>query len=300
LFAGLLALPMLAKADGAGILSGTSFELSRGARPAALGGAYLALADDAEAILWNPAGITALRDIQVSASHLSYVQDINDEFIAFAQPIYGMGAWGLGANYFYTQDQGRDNWGNLTNTFTDFDFSAQVAYAMDFFRHLSGGITYKILRQGYAGSFSMGSGFDLGLQTHDYGMQGLRLGVGAFNLGTPIGLGSQVYQIPLTFKGGFAYALQPGWNVAAEFWHYPVTFVNEGHFGTELAWGRELKTALRAGYVLGPANELGALSGLSAGFGLGWSGLQVDYAFSFQGDFGNDQRLSLTYSFGGY
>src|SRR6185369_3666606 len=110
----------------------------RGARPTALGGAYIALADDAEAILWNPAGLTALRDVQVTASHLSYFGDVNDEFLAFAQPIYSLGA-----------------------TFTDFDFSMQLASAIDFLKYFSGGASYKILRQGYAGNFAMGSAFDL-------------------------------------------------------------------------------------------------------------------------------------------
>jgi hypothetical protein len=297
-----LSLCRFASAEGSANVSGTSLKLGRGARPTALGGAYMALANDAESILWNPAGLTALRDIQVTASHLSYFGGVNDEFLAFAQPIYSMGAaWGLGTTYLYTDDVARDNWGNRGDTFTDFDFSMQVAYAMDFLKYFSGGFTYSLLRQGYAGNFSMGSAFDLGFQTRRLMDNRLSLGLGALNLGTPMAIGDAVNNLPITFKGGAAWWVTPGWVLAAEYSHQPIDFINRWHAGTEYTWEQDrMKVSLRAGYSLGPEADQGSLAGLTGGLGVGLGSYQVDYSFVPAGDLGASHRFTLTYSFGNY
>lgn len=298
----MLALTGQALAEGSANTSGTSLKLGRGARPTALGGAYMALANDAEAILWNPAGLTALRDIQVTASHLSYFGDVNDEFLAFAQPIYSMGAaWGLGTTYLYTSDVYRDAWGVRGDTFTDFDFSIQLAYAMDFLKYFSAGASYKILRQGYASNFAMGSAFDLGLQSRGLMEKRLSLGLGALNLGTPMALGDAVNNLPITFKGGAAWWMRPDWVLAVEYSHQPIDFINRWHAGSEFTFEQDrLRGALRAGYTLGPEASLGNLAGLTGGLGLGLGSYQVDYSFVPAGDLGASHRFTLTYSFGNY
>ncbi len=52
--------------------------LAFGARPLAMGGAYTAVADDAQALLWNPAGLAALDRISLSGSqnHLSFTENV--------------------------------------------------------------------------------------------------------------------------------------------------------------------------------------------------------------------------------
>ncbi len=52
--------------------------VSFGARALALGSAYSAVADDAQAVLWNPAGLAQLRRISLSGSqnHLSFTENV--------------------------------------------------------------------------------------------------------------------------------------------------------------------------------------------------------------------------------
>jgi len=54
------ALPASA-ADGDGGYAGSYFQIPIGARPAAMGGAYLAVSDDGAAPLYNPAGIALMK-----------------------------------------------------------------------------------------------------------------------------------------------------------------------------------------------------------------------------------------------
>ena len=306
-----LAAPATAWAGGQGAaVSGLSFSLPRGARPVAMGGAYAAVAAGADSILWNPAGRNQLRDWQLGLGHLDYVQGTTDDYLQLARPIYGLGAWGLGATYFDSgTQQYYDVSGNNMGTFSDWDFSAQLALAVQLPGDLSLGLAYKILRQTYAYQSAMGSAFDLGLQWRKL-LPALDLGFTAQNLGTPIALGSSYNDLPETFKLGLALHLGPDVLLAADEDFEPWTAPNSGRF-----WGEStnqvhvgLEASLpiggwtatgRAGYVFGPAQAaVGGLQGLSVGGGVTLGDWQVDYAWAPMGDLGQTQRLSLTYSVG--
>src|SRR5437899_12845784 len=64
-----------------------------GAGPAALGSAYTALAHDAYAPIYNPAGLGFLTAPELSAQHLSYLDSINYEFGSSVIPLGARGAW---------------------------------------------------------------------------------------------------------------------------------------------------------------------------------------------------------------
>jgi len=57
-----LAAPAMA-ATGGGAAGTQSFKLPRGARPTGMGNAYVAVANGADSILWNPAGSGTLADL---------------------------------------------------------------------------------------------------------------------------------------------------------------------------------------------------------------------------------------------
>ncbi len=283
-------------ATGGGAAGTQGLKLARGARPAGMGDAYLAVASGADSILWNAAGLDQLRDLQANAGHLAYLDGVADDYLLVGRPIFGFGAWGLGMNYLYASDQAYDNWGNPGDAFNVFDFSAQVALAIEPMEDLHVGAVYKILRQGYQSQFSMGSGVDLGVQWRDLWKR-LDLAAGLFNAGTPVALGTNYAPLPLTLKAGAALHLTQDWLVAVDYDHQPIDFFNKWHFGTELGnkFGG-VQAFVRLGYTLGPEQDLGSLAGFSTGLGVALGAWQVDYAYAPQGDLGNAQRLSLTWS----
>ena len=294
----LSALASLAVAGGAST-SAIALRLPRGARPVALGGAYLALADDALALLYNPAGLTELRDPQLTGTHMEWLDGVRDDAVQLGVPLYGFGAWGLGATYLYTTDQGRDNWGVPTQGFNDFDFSAQAAFSLLLSDNGSIGLTYKILREGYESHLNMGSSFDLGAR---YCLLDRRLvlALGVTNVGSFLAVGANYSQQAITLKGGLAYTATRDLKLALEYDHQPIDFFNTLRAGAEysIPFGAEDgHFTLRGGYALGADSSSGGLSGLSTGLGAHFHGFDVDYAFIPKGDLGNSQLLSLSMAF---
>ncbi|MGA1868956.1 MAG: hypothetical protein ACMUJM_10460 [bacterium] len=79
-----------------------------GARAMALGGAFIALADDVNAVYWNPAGLTQLQQKELTYTRTIFNRDeFNyDDFIAFVQPV----AKGRGAIGFSYINSGYNLW----------------------------------------------------------------------------------------------------------------------------------------------------------------------------------------------
>lgn len=74
-----------------------------GARPLAMGGAFVAVADDVHATYWNPAGLVKVASPEVSATFDTDWQDLNyDVFAGLAAPL-GQRA-GAGLLYVYNED----------------------------------------------------------------------------------------------------------------------------------------------------------------------------------------------------
>src|SRR5262245_41323537 len=93
-----------AQAKGKAGTSGAAFlKIAAGARAAALGGAYTALADDASSILWNPAGMAKLEKAEVTATRSQWLQSADHDFLAGALPTE-YGAFGLAITAFSVGD----------------------------------------------------------------------------------------------------------------------------------------------------------------------------------------------------
>jgi len=69
-----------------GTASGNFLKLPTSARGAALGGAYVALVDDASSAGWNPAGLAGITQKGFSVSYVQWFADINYTYAAYAQP----------------------------------------------------------------------------------------------------------------------------------------------------------------------------------------------------------------------
>ena len=59
-----------------GTLGGQSLKMGVGARANAMGDSYVAIADDASAVYWNPAGIARLSGQSITLNHTAWPADI--------------------------------------------------------------------------------------------------------------------------------------------------------------------------------------------------------------------------------
>src|SRR5471030_2939425 len=95
----LLTMLSIAHGSSRGSEGAAFLEIPVGAGPAALGSAYTALAQDAYAPIYNPAGLGFLPATQIAAQHLSYLESIDYEFLSFVHPLAEGKAFGLSAQY---------------------------------------------------------------------------------------------------------------------------------------------------------------------------------------------------------
>ena len=73
-------------ASGPGTTAANYLKIGVGARATAMGGAFTAIADDATALYWNPAGLSQIKGKQLSASYNSWFAGINQGYLSLVFP----------------------------------------------------------------------------------------------------------------------------------------------------------------------------------------------------------------------
>jgi hypothetical protein len=122
---------LLPSSEAEDITNAASFlKIGAGARAIALGGAFVAVADDASAGYWNPAGLTQLPGPVISLADRVPVMDTNYASMAVASPIGRLGFLGLNAIYYDCDDIAMYDEGSMyIGTLTDREAALILSYA---------------------------------------------------------------------------------------------------------------------------------------------------------------------------
>ena len=88
----------------AGTTAAPFLKIGVGARAVAMGGNFVALANDATALYWNPAAITDLTEMNFSVTHSSWIAGMTHGAILFALPISDAAGFGLELTYLTSGD----------------------------------------------------------------------------------------------------------------------------------------------------------------------------------------------------
>ena len=280
-------------AAGPGTTGATFLKLGVGSRPVAMGEAFVAVANDINALYWNPSGLSLSEGKQVIFTHTEWFQAIRYEYLAYCQPAFG-GTIGAGITYLYITDiERRDIAGILLGSVPANDLAIAVAYAKTLSERLNLGATVKIINQQLDDKSALGIAADLGLQ-YKLNKEGLVMGLALQNMGYEAPFILEASPLPMNLKMGIAnksadsnltlsadlnYSILDSiWAIGAgiEYWVHPVL-------------------AIRAGYKYNSAinNTLGALSGLTCGAGFKIGILGIDYVLVPYGDLGYTHRISL-------
>ena len=299
----LIALVTASSCFAAGLNSGAAFlKIGTGARPTAMGGAYTALADDVNALYYNPSGLANLTKRELGATHAQCLLDTTFDFIGYVQPTkrgaFGLGVARLGAG----SQEGRDANGQATGSFE----ASDTAYTVGFSRKLQAGgllaagrtnlgVNLKYLQSRIGSDSASTFAFDLGAQ-HQLRSRPLSLGLSVLNIGKGMRFLDQTDPLPLTFAIGTAYRFGGLFQVALDVRHEIHDRWTGVGVGTEYAILPAF--SLRAGYTsqvaqAGASSATGALSGLGGGFGLKMGSCKAAYTFTPFGALGNAQKISL-------
>ena len=172
-----LALLLTGAAHAASRYAGEFLGLGAGARSAALGSAYVALADDATAGYWNAAGLSALSSSQVHLTHSEHFSGlIQRDFVAVAQPgrlLHGMALslvrMGIDDIHFTElpnplQAPSTDNRPRIASTEQSADYALYLSGSRRLGAHLSLGLSAKAIYRQVASFNAYGFGLDLGVR----------------------------------------------------------------------------------------------------------------------------------------
>ncbi|MBI2787149.1 MAG: PorV/PorQ family protein [Elusimicrobia bacterium] len=274
-------------------------DIGVGARGLGMGGAYTALADDAHAVYWNPAGLARLEKREVAASHSELGGSTRHDFLAYAHPTSG--AVLAGALTYLNQGRiaGRDAAGRPTGGYDASD--AALAFAAGRKTELVDlGVSVKYLRSHIASTEAQGLALDAGLRRElSAGSGKVVLGAALRNMGPGLKYDQQRNDLPLRAAFGAAYRFAAGHAVAAELQNGPRGAGTEGGAGGEFK-ARE-GVFLRLGYTSKNAGAEGsgfdAARGLTLGLGLKKDGFSLDYAAQAAGELGSTHRFTLSARF---
>src|SRR6185295_6519048 len=110
-----------------GTSSANFLKLGMGARPKAMGDQFTAVADDASAVYWNPAGLSNLSAPSLLMMHAAHVQSIFYDSFAYALPVRERLGFGMGVQYLsYGKIEQTDESGITRGDYQPQDLSIQI------------------------------------------------------------------------------------------------------------------------------------------------------------------------------
>ncbi len=281
-----------------------------GARAIGMGGVFCGIADDINALYWNPAGLCRMNGMQLTGSHMMLFQGINYEFGAAGLPIGENMAVAAGASYVSIGDlEARTSDSDDSIKFNASDLAAIGAFSMRM-GMFGFGASVKYLYQNVGGGVLSGGdyladgfAFDAGVHFATEGVEfgkGILAGAVVQNLGSgynftgPDDFTGVNNPLPLNIKAGIAYKdvenkLTVGGDV-----NIPVDNNMNFHFGGEYFLSKIM--ILRAGFKTTTIIDLGFFSGLSLGAGFNFEKVRIDYAWVPYGVLGFfTHRFSFTF-----
>ena len=294
-----------------------------GARAIGMGGAYVALANDASAIYWNPAGLARVPKGEATLMHTNWLADTNFDFGAVVLPL----SFGTVGASITTLTMGElevrtvempEGTGEF---FSANDIAGGLSFAMNLTDRFSIGFTYKVIRSSIFNESATSFAIDIGTMFTTE-LNGMRIGVSLLNLGTDMKLSGRDLIIlvdPAPLKDGsndrivsnldtdsFSLPLMLRAGIAMDFFKtennqltIAVDFTNPSDGDEAVNFGAEYtlhnSVFFRAGYQSLLIDD--AEVGLTAGVGFRLKVIRFDYAWADFGRFNNIQRFSVGIEF---
>ncbi len=298
-----------------------------GSKAAGMGGAFVAVANDATSLYWNVGGISRLAKSEFNVSYSDWLvgttynwagivfKGVDDAFgISINQLDYG-------EEEITTPEQPNGTGQNWKAQ----DIALAVSYSRNLTDRFSIGGSVKYIRQSIWNESATAFALDIGLLFYTQ-LEGLKIGMNIANFGTEMKLdGKDLYQpvdidpantgnnekitatlntdywtLPLIFSVGLGYdfALSDDFKVeVASDAIYPNNHTGFINLGGEITWNKML--SLRAGYnsLLKEDAEEGLNAGVGFLYDFGAFNARIDYSYSDYQRFKDISKVSLSIGF---
>ena len=215
----LLLVPSAAMAQKVGTSSMQFLSVAPDARAVGLGTAYVAMAEGAHALYWNPAGLAAAEGHSLALDRVDWFLDAAHYRVGYG---INLGSFGHLGALFYLADMGQFeetrvdhlgfvdqggtqvyNPGLTGNTFALRSWVFGLTYARNFTDQFSTGLSVKMAREDLWLANDTAILFDFGV-AYATGFRTLRLAASVINFGAPVSYGEDSYPVPLLFRLGGA------------------------------------------------------------------------------------------------
>lgn len=306
----------------AGISSYQFLKIGVGARAVALGETFVAIANDASALYWNPAGLSQFSGHEVVFAHTEYVVDIKHEFLGGVYHLSEYDAVGLAFTSLHMEDMEITTETQPFGTgryFSFGDIAVALSYSRKMTEQFSFGVTGRFVEETLDMLKMRGFMVDIGTY-YLTGLGSARFAVVVTNFGGDVSpSGSletydgttvksfQSFSPPTLFKIGFA--IEPfemeGQRLTTSIeLHHPNDNAENVHFGAEYAWNEMF--FVRGGFRRTIGESLLGRDNRNAGdvsFGVGVAApmsiatISFDYAYAHFNLLGSVHRLSLGLAF---
>jgi long-subunit fatty acid transport protein len=300
-------LPVLG-AQRAGTATAQFLKIGVGARATAMGDAFVAVANDASALYWNPAGITQFQTNEIIFSHTSWFLDIQHQFIGAVYHLSLDDAIGVSVTSLHMDDmqvttefapQGTGNY------FSFGDLAAGLTYSRKLTPQFSFGATVRYVQETMDVVKMRGVVIDFGTY-YWTGLGTSRFSAVVTNFGNEMSPSGSItlyggetiskfqeFSPPTNFKFGFAIdPIKDETNLltTAIQLNHPNDNSENISFGAEYGWRNTL--FLRGGYKLNVEDQSFTVGG---GLATTISGitLNVDYGYAAYANLGGVHRISM-------
>jgi hypothetical protein len=303
-----------------------------GGRALGMGEAYTTLAEDVNALYWNPAGLAGVTKMELTVSHYDYIADLYYDFGGIAIPVQGIGTFGffmanLGMpDIERTTVQSPEGTGEKVSAGS---FVIGAGYARALTDRFSIGGNVKYIRETIWHSSASSFAFDVGVLYKTF-FKNIKIGMSISNFGTEMKmegrdmltqhdvyptyegnnpninahLDTDEYPLPILFRVGISSNITKDiLNIQEHDWIIAVDAIHPNDNKEYMNVGTELKLfnliAMRAGFrqLLLEDRE----GGLTLGFGIQYNILDIDFKFDYANvDYGrldHHNKFSLILSF---
>jgi hypothetical protein len=326
-------------AEYGGVTAAPYLNIGMGARPSGMGEAYTAVVDNVDATWWNPGALVKVENPQFALMHNQNFGGTSYEYLGLGFPAeqLGLDIWGtIGITALLvkvddvpqTKETGADGvWGEYSTeqearneTYGAGGTVLGISYSWQAAKMLAVGATFKMINQkvaleeGWIPALDIGilsntnvKGFDIGVVFQNISFMQMNQVQGAPDAPLPLNLKFGVaYKAPRLFtpesdpRDKFIFALDAIWPLQ------PANMPFRINVGMEYAinLGDNILKP-RLGYKFNGQNfisDLGAMAGLTAGFGLSrnFDGVDVslDYAYIPYGILGDSHRIGMNINVG--
>jgi hypothetical protein len=317
-------------ASKAGTSAAQFLKIPVGAKAAAMANAFSAVADNATALYWNPAGIASLERMEGSLSHLSWIAGLTHDFIGVVVPVGERSAFGASATILQSEKIEQTTIDEPEGTgryFDAFDMAIGVSYARAMTDFVDIGATVKYINQRIWSETAQNFGFDFGALLRT-GYKDLKLGFSFQNFGPGMSMSgrelirqldqdpastsnpyiqtrieTQEWDLPTSYRMSSSVSLVGSQGIIqSEISHLLIAIDaihptdNPEHYSIGGEYEFDRTFAIRGGYVF-QTDEEGMTLGAGVKVPVGGSVFSFDYAYAAFGVLGSVQYFTLNAAF---